>query len=185
MTDGEGSREAWLRMILGAILAAPAVIALLFVFLKLAVYKMFIAGSPEIALGETSARMIRKLLLLLYDQVPFTPQVWQLTPTPSADRLFMINNLLFLLIYIVLCAGFTFFWSGHRVRQQVKRARGDMGRGRMPDSTRRDELCSTKARLPTPEVHPAANSFLSTVRSTWLVQITIGMVITGTLYMLS
>jgi hypothetical protein len=185
MNYREASRKAWIKIVLGIIISAPAVIILSSVFIKSVFYKVYLAEGSGNVLSDTYAMVVKRLMLIIYEQFPFTPQIWKITPTPDVVNLLTIRNLPFLFIYITIFIGSTFFWSGYKFKQKIRETKNYSGEEKIASTIIVEEAYLTKLRPPRREIDPKENSFWSTVRDTYILQIVIGIIVGGVLYILS
>ncbi|CAB1261727.1 yfeABCD locus regulator [Vibrio cholerae] len=115
----EAKRKSILYRVVGFTIVVPCAISTVISFLKM-IYFRLDDGSK---FGSTFAAPFKNLVALIYQKTEFLMFFWKNSPTPNHIHLAESDNIPFILIYLTIFVGLTFWGLGKQLSVRLKNIR--------------------------------------------------------------
>lgn len=119
MNYQEAKTKSIMYKCIGALIILPSCISTVISFLKL-VYFRIDNGSQ---VGSFIAKILKKLVKLVYQQTDFLSFFWTNSPTPNHMNFYEPQNIPFILIYLAIFVGLTLWGMGMGLSRRLNKIR--------------------------------------------------------------
>ena len=182
MTYGEAQKEMWAKWFFGLLIAIPSALLLTIIILK-TFYERFDGGDTMFGIvADRIANAVRHIIYNLSSQPWFPLWIWNNSPLPDTDDVLSVANLPFLMLYLAFFFGMSLFWSGNKIKEELRRAREYVRQRRMAASYggaehRPDGSINIRVQIDREET-----SLWAALRDKWLIPIIVGVIVGGLLF---
>ncbi|WP_217540697.1 YniB family protein [Vibrio metschnikovii] len=115
----EAKRKSILYRLIGFTIVVPCAISTVISFLKM-IYFRLDDGSK---FGSAFSAPFKNLVALIYQKTEFLMFFWENSPTPNHMHIAEPNNIPFILIYLTIFIGLTFWGVGNQLSARLKNIR--------------------------------------------------------------
>lgn len=153
MNYKEAKNTALVRKLAGLSIALPAILSSVISLLKMIYFRI----SDGSQLGEMIARPFRMLVSFVYENTRFLNFFWENSPTPDIKHLLVIENYMFLTIYVAIFVGFAFYASGSKLSARLREINEKIENQMIQESikgerARTREEIESSTNIPTPNI---------------------------------